>query len=167
MMWFGAFLSFMSTWITPQWQLVKVLYQISGLCNMYIYCYHYVFLCLISFCWLCSVRSVLKFYYCCSVLTTSIAHHARWDNLTSKCSMANVEVDFNHVETKDEAADELSSLSSGCSIPVVHLSADVLDSGSLNLLTEETCQSSIFTELPVSVQSLLAFVFFFLFLSRI
>ncbi|XP_020114149.1 solute carrier family 40 member 2, chloroplastic isoform X1 [Ananas comosus] len=73
----------------------------------------------------------------------------RWDNLTSKCSMANVEVDFNHVETKDEAADELSSLSSGCSIPVVHLSADVLDSGSLNLLTEETCQSSIFTELPV------------------
>lgn len=70
--------------------------------------------------------------------------------MTSRCSIANTEVDFDHVVTENEAVDDLPSIPSGCSIPVVHLNSDTLDTEPLKLLTEDTTNiSNLFTTLPV------------------
>ncbi|CAL4898673.1 unnamed protein product [Urochloa decumbens] len=71
----------------------------------------------------------------------------RLHNFVPKCYIANVEVDVTTV-SKEEAFDDHTSLPSACSIPVVNLRGDVLDSSPFSLHDRATCPSS-FEELPV------------------
>lgn len=88
--------------------------------------------------------------------------YSRFDNFTSKCSVTNVDIDQDHVATVDEIPEEYSSLQPpDCSIPFLHLTSDVLDSESLNLLKEESYIKSIFTELPVKSHFLCLPVFLY------
>ncbi|XP_072997354.1 solute carrier family 40 member 2, chloroplastic-like [Typha latifolia] len=69
------------------------------------------------------------------------------DYVTPKCSTTNTDVDLNNVTTENGGIEDHPSLPSGCSIPVVHLTGDVLDSQLLNLVTKRTGQNSVFREL--------------------
>ncbi|XP_010914576.1 solute carrier family 40 member 2, chloroplastic [Elaeis guineensis] len=75
----------------------------------------------------------------------------RLGNFTSKCSITNIDIDFEHVATEDEVSEDLPclpSLPSGCTIPYIHMAPDILDSKPL-LVTEETHVKSLFKTLPV------------------
>ncbi|OVA16795.1 Ferroporti-1 [Macleaya cordata] len=72
----------------------------------------------------------------------------RVNNLATRCSTANTDVHINHVATEDDIEDDFSSIPSG-SLPIVHLSSDILETESLNLLTEDTYINDLFTTLPV------------------
>jgi len=76
--------------------------------------------------------------------------YSRFGNFTSKCSVTNADVDLDHLSTVDEIPEERPSLQPDCLLPFVHLTSDVLDSKSLNLLKEESYINKIFTELPVT-----------------
>ncbi|CAN6343323.1 unnamed protein product [Urochloa humidicola] len=71
----------------------------------------------------------------------------RLHNFVAKCYIANVEVDVTTV-SKEEAFDDHAPLPSGCSIPVVNLLGDVLDSNPFSLHDRASCPAS-FEELPV------------------
>ncbi|CAN6348047.1 unnamed protein product [Urochloa humidicola] len=71
----------------------------------------------------------------------------RLHNFVPKCYIANVEVDVTTV-SKEEAFDDHAPLPSGCSIPVVNLLGDVLDSNPFSLHDRASCPAS-FEELPV------------------
>ncbi|KAJ0976411.1 hypothetical protein J5N97_018376 [Dioscorea zingiberensis] len=74
----------------------------------------------------------------------------RLGNFISNCSITNVDIDVENITTEDQGqGDDLASLPSCCSIPVVHLTPDILDSQSLDLVTEENYKTSPFTTLPV------------------
>ncbi|KAF8776588.1 hypothetical protein HU200_003308 [Digitaria exilis] len=68
-------------------------------------------------------------------------------NFVPKCYITNVEVDVNTV-SKEEAFDDHPSFPPRCSIPVVDLRGDVLDSSPFPLHDRASCPSS-FEELPV------------------
>lgn len=59
--------------------------------------------------------------------------------------------------TENETQDESSDIGIECSVPVVHLTPDILETESLSLLTEDTYVDSLLITLPVS------FTFAFLF----
>lgn len=67
--------------------------------------------------------------------------------MVPKCYITNVEVDVSTV-SKEEAFDDHPSLPPVCSIPVVNLRGDVLDSSPFPLHDRASCPSS-FEELPV------------------
>ncbi|XP_047046208.1 solute carrier family 40 member 2, chloroplastic [Lolium rigidum] len=71
----------------------------------------------------------------------------RLDNFVRRCYVTNVEVDVSNV-TKEEAFDDHPSLPPGCSIPVVHILGDVLDSSPFPL-HDTTPHPIDFEELPV------------------
>jgi len=71
----------------------------------------------------------------------------RLDNFVRRCYVANVEVDVGNLN-KEEAFDDHTSLPPGCSIPVVHILGDVLDSSPFPLL-DSTPHPIDFEELPV------------------
>ncbi|XP_058083009.1 solute carrier family 40 member 3, chloroplastic [Magnolia sinica] len=73
----------------------------------------------------------------------------RSDNFTSRCSTRNADVEFNHIATENEVQDDLPSIPPGCSIPIVHLKSEILETESLNLLTEDGYIHTLFTTLPV------------------
>ncbi|KAG9457835.1 hypothetical protein H6P81_002343 [Aristolochia fimbriata] len=70
----------------------------------------------------------------------------RTAKFSSRCSITNTDVDLNQVTTEDEALDDVSS---GCTIPVVHLQPEILEAEPLSLLTEDTCIDNLLTTLPV------------------
>lgn len=72
---------------------------------------------------------------------------ARVHNFVPKCYITNIEVDVSTVN-KEETFDDRSSLPSRCSIPVVNLRGDVLDSSPFPLHDRASCPSD-FEELPV------------------
>ncbi|OEL23183.1 Solute carrier family 40 member 2, chloroplastic [Dichanthelium oligosanthes] len=71
----------------------------------------------------------------------------RLHSFVPKCYITNVEVDVSTV-IKEEAFDDHPSLPPVCSIPVVNLRGDALDSSSFSLHDRASCPSS-FEELPV------------------
>ncbi|KAM0921693.1 hypothetical protein ACQ4PT_006646 [Festuca glaucescens] len=71
----------------------------------------------------------------------------RLDNFVRRCYVTNVEADVSNV-TKEEAFDDHPSLSPGCSIPVVHILGDVLDSSPF-ALHDSAPHPIDFEELPV------------------
>ncbi|KAJ7977854.1 Solute carrier family 40 protein [Quillaja saponaria] len=73
----------------------------------------------------------------------------RFDSFNSRCSITNADVHLTHVATEDEAQDESSTLEPDCSIPIIKLNSDILETESLNLLTEDTYVDSLLTTLPV------------------
>ncbi|KAH7655115.1 Ferroportin-1 protein [Dioscorea alata] len=73
----------------------------------------------------------------------------RLKNFISNCSITNADIDTESIKTEDQGQGDLASLSSCCSIPVVHITQDILDAQPLNLVTEENYKTSLFTTLPV------------------
>lgn len=73
----------------------------------------------------------------------------RFDSLISSCSITNADVQFNQVAAEDELPQDFSELEPNCSVPIVHLKSEILETESLNLLTEETYVDGHFTNLPV------------------
>ncbi|THF99227.1 hypothetical protein TEA_016535 [Camellia sinensis var. sinensis] len=56
---------------------------------------------------------------------------------------------FNHVDTDEEVQAEFSTAASNCSVPIVHIKSDILETESLNLLAEDTFVDTLLTTLPV------------------
>lgn len=84
----------------------------------------------------------------------------RFDSFVSRCSITDTNVQFNQVATADEPPEDFAAVESKCSVPIVHLKSEILETKSLDLLTEETYVDRLLTKLPVC-----SFVFFdFLFL---
>ncbi|XP_062004898.1 solute carrier family 40 member 3, chloroplastic [Rosa rugosa] len=69
--------------------------------------------------------------------------------INARCSMTNTDVHFNHVATENETQEESSDIGIECSVPVVHLTPDILETESLSLLTEDTYVDSLLITLPV------------------
>ncbi|XP_042486636.1 solute carrier family 40 member 3, chloroplastic [Macadamia integrifolia] len=82
-------------------------------------------------------------------MNRSAASFTRLDCFTSRCSITNADLHFNNVATEEEVQDELSSVSSGCSVPVVHLKTGIIESEALNLPAEDTYMNELLTTLPV------------------
>lgn len=86
----------------------------------------------------------------------SYHHHHHWsssdfhrlDRVNSRCSITNADVRFDQVATEEEVQDDLSG-SSDCSVPIIQLKTDMLESESLNFLTESSYVDSLLTVLPV------------------
>ncbi|KAK4427597.1 Solute carrier family 40 member 3, chloroplastic [Sesamum alatum] len=71
----------------------------------------------------------------------------RLDAFNLRCSLTNTDV-LDSVAT-EEVYDDATSLDSNCSIPVVHLKSDTLETEGLNLLVGGTYVDTILTALPV------------------
>lgn len=67
-----------------------------------------------------------------------------------KCSITNADV-CNHVATEEEIPEDCTTADSNCSVPIVHLKSDVLETEALNLLAEGTFVDTLLTTLPVRV----------------
>ena len=83
----------------------------------------------------------------CRSLICCVIFFARLHNFVPKCYITNIEVDVSTV-SKEEDFDDPPSLPPGCSIPVVNLHGDVLDSSPFSLHDRASCPSD-FEELPV------------------
>ncbi|XP_017977686.1 PREDICTED: solute carrier family 40 member 3, chloroplastic isoform X2 [Theobroma cacao] len=72
-------------------------------------------------------------------------------SLKSRFSITNTDVQFNHVATEDEVPEDISATEIGCccSISIVQLKPDVLETESLSILTGDTYVDSLLTTLPV------------------
>ncbi|XP_010267955.1 PREDICTED: solute carrier family 40 member 3, chloroplastic-like isoform X2 [Nelumbo nucifera] len=70
-------------------------------------------------------------------------------SFTSRCSITNTDVHFNHVATEEDIPDDLSSIPSGCSFPLVHVQSEILGTESLSSLAEDTYIDNLLTTLPV------------------
>ncbi|KAL6964639.1 Solute carrier 40 member 3, chloroplastic [Sarracenia purpurea var. burkii] len=73
---------------------------------------------------------------------------SRLESFNFRCSITNTGV-VNHVNTEEEFQEEFSAAASNCSVPIVHIKSDVLESESLNLLAEDTYVDTLLTTLPV------------------
>lgn len=96
----------------------------------------------------------INFFYLISRKLIDVPSSMFWfrlDTFTSRCSIANAGVDFNHLVTENEVLDDLQSVPSGCSIPIVHLKSDILENEPLKLPTDDTYISDPFTTLPVCI----------------
>ncbi|KAI3784453.1 hypothetical protein L1987_43552 [Smallanthus sonchifolius] len=71
----------------------------------------------------------------------------RLNNLYTRCSMTNIEV-LNNIVT-EEVDHDSSPDASSCSVPIVHLSSEIHDTESTNLLVEGTYVDMILTTLPI------------------
>ncbi|KAF7805047.1 solute carrier family 40 member 3, chloroplastic [Senna tora] len=72
----------------------------------------------------------------------------RFGCFSSKCSITNTDIQLDHVTT-DEAHAESSTVVPNCPVPIVKINSDILETESLNLLTEGTYVDSLLTVLPV------------------
>lgn len=70
------------------------------------------------------------------------------DSFNSRCSITNTDV-FNDVATEEEIQEDFSEADSSCSVPIVHLKPDVLETESMNLLAERAYVDALLTVLPV------------------
>lgn len=61
----------------------------------------------------------------------------------------NVDV-FNSAVTEEETLQDFSASASHCSVPLVHLQSEIIDTEPMNLLTGGTYVDTILTTLPVS-----------------
>ncbi|KAF5454192.1 hypothetical protein F2P56_023874 [Juglans regia] len=73
----------------------------------------------------------------------------RFDSLVSRCSITNTNVQFDQVAAEDEIQEDFSAVESNSSVPIVRLNSDILETESLNLLTEGAYVDSLLTKLPV------------------
>lgn len=73
----------------------------------------------------------------------------RFEHLSSRCSITNTDVQYDHVATDDEALSEKSVIEAECPVPVVHLKPEILESDSSSLLTERDFVDNLLTALPV------------------
>lgn len=73
----------------------------------------------------------------------------RFEHLSSRCSITNTDVQYDHVATDDEVLSEKSVIEAECPIPIVHLKPDILESDTSSLLTERAFVDSLLTALPV------------------
>ncbi|XP_056166148.1 solute carrier family 40 member 3, chloroplastic [Syzygium oleosum] len=73
----------------------------------------------------------------------------RFEHLSSRCSITNTDVQYDHVATDDEVLSEKSVIEAECPVPIVHLKPDILESDSSSLLTERAFVDSLLTALPV------------------
>ncbi|KAJ9557592.1 hypothetical protein OSB04_012206 [Centaurea solstitialis] len=71
----------------------------------------------------------------------------RLNNLYTRCSITNTEV-FNNIIT-EEVHHDSSSDAPSCSVPILHLNAEIHDTESANLLVEGTFVDMILTTLPI------------------
>ncbi|XP_031104158.1 solute carrier family 40 member 3, chloroplastic [Ipomoea triloba] len=71
----------------------------------------------------------------------------RVDNFKSRCSIAKADI-FTDT-TDEEVLDNFESADYNCTVPVVHLKSDILDSEALDLLAKGTYVDTILTTLPV------------------
>ncbi|XP_007031168.2 PREDICTED: solute carrier family 40 member 3, chloroplastic isoform X1 [Theobroma cacao] len=78
-------------------------------------------------------------------------HSYSFRSLKSRFSITNTDVQFNHVATEDEVPEDISATEIGCccSISIVQLKPDVLETESLSILTGDTYVDSLLTTLPV------------------
>ncbi|XP_021282055.1 solute carrier family 40 member 3, chloroplastic isoform X3 [Herrania umbratica] len=82
---------------------------------------------------------------------STTTHSYSFRSFKSRCSITNTDVQFNHVATEDEVPEDISAteISCCCSIPIVQLKPDVLETESLSILTGDTYVDSLLTTLPV------------------
>ncbi|KAG2695800.1 hypothetical protein I3760_07G029400 [Carya illinoinensis] len=73
----------------------------------------------------------------------------RFDSLVSRCSITNTNVQFDQVAAEDEIQENFSAVESNSLVPIVRLNSDILETESLNLLTEGAYVDSLLTKLPV------------------
>lgn len=90
------------------------------------------------------------------ILLIVIYLNCRVDNFKSRCSIAKADI-FTDT-TDEEVLDNFESADYNCTVPVVHLKSDILDSEALDLLAKGTYVDTILTTLPVS--SLLSIVYY-------
>lgn len=65
---------------------------------------------------------------------------------------------FNDVATEEEIQEDFSEADSSCSVPIVHLNPDVLETESMNLLAERAYVDALLTVLPVCWLSQFVFI---------
>ncbi|KAK9292502.1 hypothetical protein L1049_020475 [Liquidambar formosana] len=82
-------------------------------------------------------------------LNPSFVSSCRLNSFSSRCSITNTDVHFNHIATDEDVKEDSSVEAPDCSIPIVHLKSDILETKPLNLLTEDTYVDSLLTTLPV------------------
>jgi hypothetical protein len=70
------------------------------------------------------------------------------DSFSSRCSITNTDV-FSDVATEEEIRGDFSEADSNCSVPIIHLNPDVLETESLNLLAEGAYVDNLLTVLTV------------------
>lgn len=73
---------------------------------------------------------------------------SRLERFLPKCSATETDV-FNQVATEEEISEDLTASDSNCSVQIVHLKSDVLETEALNLLAEGTFVDTLLTALPV------------------
>ncbi|KAI3417318.1 Solute carrier family 40 protein [Psidium guajava] len=73
----------------------------------------------------------------------------RFGHLSSRCSMTDTDVQYDHVATDGEVLSEKSARETECPVPVVHLKPDILESDSSSILTARAFVDSLLTALPV------------------
>ncbi|XP_021821305.1 solute carrier family 40 member 3, chloroplastic isoform X1 [Prunus avium] len=73
----------------------------------------------------------------------------RFNGFSSRCSITNTDILFSHVATENEVQEETSAAEPDCSVSIVNLNSDMLETESLSLLTEDTYVDSLLTTLPV------------------
>ncbi|KAL6278498.1 hypothetical protein ACE6H2_022099 [Prunus campanulata] len=73
----------------------------------------------------------------------------RINGFSSRCSITNTDIHFSHVATENEVQVETSAAEPDCSVSIVNLNSDMLETESLSLLTEDTYVDSLLTTLPV------------------
>lgn len=73
----------------------------------------------------------------------------RFSCFVSKCSLTDTEVHLDNVVTDEDANEGRGVVESHCSVPFVKLNTDILDTESLNLLSEATFVDTLLTALPV------------------
>ena len=73
----------------------------------------------------------------------------RLNGFYPRCSITNTEFQFDQIATDEGVQEDLPDVASTCSVPIIHLKSDILDTEPLNLLTEVTYVDSLLTTLPV------------------
>ncbi|KAL3515934.1 hypothetical protein ACH5RR_022836 [Cinchona calisaya] len=73
---------------------------------------------------------------------------SRLEYFHPKCSITNTDV-ISHVAAEEEIPEDLATADSNCSVPIIHLKSEVLETEALNLLAEGTYVDTLLTTLPV------------------
>ena len=76
--------------------------------------------------------------------------YCRLEHFHPKCSATETDV-FNQLAAEEEISEDLTASESNCSVQIVHLKSDVLETEALNLLAEGTFVDTLLTALPVCV----------------
>lgn len=72
----------------------------------------------------------------------------RLEYVNRKCSITNTDV-LSHVTTDEVVQEDLATADSNCTVPIVHLTSDLLETDALNLLAKGTYVDTLLTTLPV------------------